>query len=216
MTEEKDDDVFNDAKDTAQVGETMKEPEAEAPKGEEAETPAAEDEKSVIPVAALKSERQKRQAAERERDELKQRLSGDKEEPELSEIIFNERTNMSREIMLELKDDYEDMESLFIELAKEDNSLIEKMKKSPNPAKYAYNAAKEHLEIEELRKTKESEDWKAFQEWKKEQSKKPPEETPQTRRNKAALSVPDLTKATAAKPKDGDKEDDNVFRGAHF
>ena len=188
---------------------------------QDAETPAADEEKSekFIPEhrfkAALKNVADERDAL---KDELK-RLKGDNvEEPDVAGRILGERINMSREIMLETKEDYEDMENVFIELAKDDETLVTKMNAAQNPAKFAYKTAKEHLEIKSLKETRDSGDWKAFQEWKKQQEKaaKEPIETPQDKRKKAALSVPDLNKATAAKPKDAPPEEENVFKGAKF
>lgn len=227
MTEQ-DDDVFNDAKETVQVGAIpAKEPEQEhkgvtpdPEKEQPAETPAAVEGKSekLIPEhrmkAALRSASEKIDAL---RDENR-RLKGEEPDADLSEVLLNQRINMSREIMIETKPDYEEMENVFAELAKEDESLISKMRNAQNPAKFAYKMAKEHLEVQDLRKTKESDDWKSFQKWKEEQAKKPQDnvESIQEKRKKAALSVPDLTKATAVKPKDDDEDEDNVFRGSKF
>lgn len=52
--------------------------------------------------------------------------------------------------MTELKDDYGDMESKFMEMAKEDEGLRKQLWESANPAKFAYDTAVKHQKLAEL------------------------------------------------------------------
>ena len=178
----------------AEVEQTEEESDAEPPSEKDTEGKS-------VPVAALKSERQKRQAAELERDELKKKIaqSGEvAEEPDLDQKLFNERTNLSREIMMEAKPDYQEMEDIFIEIAKKDEALVNAMRRSTNPAKFAYTKAKEHLEYQQFLKDKDSDEYKEFLKAKAEgKTAKAVEETPEQKRKKLALSVPNLNKATS-------------------
>ena len=115
--------------------------ELEAEKGEEvAEPPAAEPEKekaedegASVPLTALKDERSKRQSLEEELATAKQEIakhtqrSGDVPDPEADPIgyqefmkdeakvkVMNDRITMSAQIMSETKDDYKEMEVVFL------------------------------------------------------------------------------------------------------
>lgn len=188
----------------------------DAKREESATTPVAKEEKAekFIPEhrfkAALKN-------VTDERDALTERLKtyerGQQVEPDLSQVLLNERINQSRELMSELKEDYEEKETIFIDLAKADPALVEKMQKSSNPAKFAYNTAKEHLEVEDLKKLKGSDEFTEFQKWKAEkedEAKKPKveAETVEEKRKKDALSTPNLNKVSSAKIKDGEHSND--------
>lgn len=187
--------------DDADVQETEQEQETEAVK------PTVEDEdkgEKSIPVAALKSERQKRQAAESEREELKKKLaqyevgSEEPQELDVDEKLFNERVNMSREMMMETKSDYAEMAQTFIDLAKNSPALLEDYRRSGNPAKFAYQKAKEHVEYQQFLKDKDSEDYKEFLKLKTEgKLSKQVEESPEEKRKKAALGVPKLNNLTS-------------------
>jgi hypothetical protein len=121
-------------------------------------------------------------------------------ESAFANAILAERINLSRELMIGSKDDYEEMEAIFVDMAKENPHLVIEMNQSPNPAKFAYSKAKEHTDYLEFQKTKDSEDWKEFLEAKKSgKFEKPVEETPAQKRNKAAVKTPDLINATSAK-----------------
>jgi hypothetical protein len=204
MTDANLNDVFEDndtteseAKEVAAKDETeVKDEVAEEVTGEEAETPAAkeEDESGHIPKKALIDERRKRQALEAEVAELKKGKPEEEVEPDLGTSLLRERINLSRELMLETKPDYEEMETVFLDMAKENPSLVTEMNKSPNPAKFAYTKAKEHTEYQVFQKSKDSPEYKEFLDWKKSQGEKPKEED---KRKKSAVKVPDLTKAAA-------------------
>lgn len=226
------DEVFNgEIEDHEEVGEApAKTQEIEEPEGEksepekdedEAEPPAAEDEveEKSVPVAALKSERQKRQAAETELNELKKKIAPEEEE-DVDEAVFIDRVDISREVLMEAFPDYEEKEAVFFDLAKDNKQLRMQLRQSKNPAKFAYEKAKEHLEIEEIKQVKSSDDWSAFQQWKKEQKNKPVEDTPEVKRNKSVLAVPNLNKATAkgsnSSPVQSLPELDEIFEDSPF
>lgn len=197
--------------------ETTKEQDPEETKGEESEPPAEKDESEAkIPVKAQQDERRKRQAAEKKAAELEAELAELKkqktnpikepdpvEDPEgahnsLKGLILQERINLSREMLIDSKPDYLELEKVFVELAKQNPSLVQQMNESPNPAKFAYTKAKEHTEYQDFLKTKDSEDYKAFLESKKKaESEKELEETPEEKRKKSAVKVPDLVNATS-------------------
>lgn len=201
------DDVFDGKEEVEEtvVSEAEEEPEGEESETEdvedEAEPPAAEEEveEKSVPVAALKSERQKRQAAEAELLELKKKIAPEEDEEDVDEAVFVDRANISREVLIEAFPDYEEKEAVFAELASKDKNLRIQLRQSKNPAKFAYQKAKEHLEIEEIKSLKSSDDWTAFQRWKKEQNEKPVEEAPEVKRKRSALAVPNLNRATSVK-----------------
>ena len=63
---------------------------------------------------------------------------------------FIQLTNLSRDVMMDAKPDYEEKEKVFVELAKADPALIDKMKSSSNPAKFAYETAVKHEFMQEV------------------------------------------------------------------
>lgn len=195
--------------------EATKEAETEEAKGEKSETPA---EKDTVPIAAQIDERRKRQAAEKKAKELEDKLAEferraeqtNKEPPKrpdptddpegaykaLEGRILAERINLSREMMMDSKADFPEMEKIFVDLAKQNLELVQQMNASPNPAKFAYTKAKEHNDYQEFLKTRDSEEYKAFLESKKAKLEQP-EETIDEKRKKSAVSVPDLVNATS-------------------
>ncbi len=224
------DDVF--AEDTEEMEEveaeeSTKEPEGlEDETGEEAEEESTEEEaepeadavppteeetekEDLVPVGALKGERHKRQATQQKLDEAYKKLA-EYEGSDLTEdqIKFKEDTDKiitaSREIIKDFKDDYDEMEEIFIDLNDEDPYLGVKMRESKNPAKFVYDTAKKHLKTQEVGKITQSDDWKEFQEWKK--SGKAKAESPTTKIKKAALGTPKL-KQTSASKKTSDDDD---------
>ena len=215
-------DAFDDS-DPAEVEQEIVEQEAE--KGEEvAEPPAAEsEEKKVekegasVPLTALKDERSKRQSLEEELATAKQELakhtqrSGDVPDPESDPIgyqefmkdegkvkVMNDRISMSAQIMSETKDDYTEMEGVFLSMANRDPKLFERMNASKNPALFAYQAAKtvhdkqeaERITAEEARKVSDRADFMKEFNIKVEPSD-------DDKRKSSALSTPNLTDATA-------------------
>jgi hypothetical protein len=191
--------------ETEQPGD--KEPEVEPPATEETET---EDREKSVPMSALISERRKRQEIEAEYNELKKKADPSVDQdgkPDINTLLFNERTNMSREVMMDLKPDYEEMEAVFTEIAQNDQSLVMQMMRSPNPAKFAYNKAKEHAQYQQYLKDKESDEYKEFLKAKASGSlKKPVEETAEVKRKRSVLEVPNLNKVASLSSNSTTKE----------
>lgn len=203
-------DVFNDSK--AETAETADKPaeekgetEVKTPEKEEtkvAETPSAEE---TGLKAALTAERRKRQEAEEKlrEKETKTKIPDPIEDPEgyanhlrveNGKVEFKTRIALSRDLMMDAKEDFADKEKVFMELVSDadgniiDESLFRRFQESPNPARFAYNHAKEHLEILELKSPDYKEKLKA------ELRKELEEEM----KSVSATQVPNLTKATAA------------------
>lgn len=225
----------SDVEEQEEVGETAKTPdpkaeqkgedtedetvdEAEESEDDEAETPSADSkhEGKSVPVAALRSERAKRQALEAELNDLKNKNAPQEEHGELDidGKLFAERTNMSREMMMEAKPDYEAMETVFTEIAKDNPYLVNQMMKSHNPAKFAYEKAKEHVAVEEAKKLKDSDEFKEFLKAKAE-GKKIVKESPDEKRKQSVLAVPKLNKAASvgsnSTPKETAESLDDMF-----
>jgi predicted protein tyrosine phosphatase len=134
---------------------------------ESEEVTTASGEPNWAKVAYL-DEKRKRQDLERRLQELEQSKQPTKEqekdldlfadpqavlsklEARAEEKAFIQLTNFSRDLMKEAKPDYEEKEKVFVELAKSDSSLIEKMRKSTNPAKFAYETAVKHEFLQEV------------------------------------------------------------------
>lgn len=181
----------------------------------EAEPPAAKEES--VPVKALTEERRKRQDAEKRLKELEEKLQQAPqqeqvkvpdpiEDPQGYAKFMEDKTNLdalrtkvnlSRDLMLDLKDDYAEKETLFVELARANPYLVQQMNASPNPAKFAYQTATEHLEVQKYKDPKYQEQLKS--ELKEQLRKELLAELQEAKPGKkSALDVPDLTKATAA------------------
>lgn len=188
--------------------------EAKEVEGEKAATPADEsDDGPTVPVKALKDERQKRQAAVEENKFLKEqiaKLRGSKAqdeeetetpEPEKSEEAeaspkdateWNLTVKFDRKRMMRDHEDYVEKEKLFIEIAKKNQFYAQKMRESEYPAEYAYKTASDYLEAQKLS------DPEYLAELRKKAMPEPEEEeTPEEKRKKSAVKVPDLTKASA-------------------
>lgn len=179
---------------TAEPDESPKDVKAEEPEKDESPEKEAKVEDSPseskqveksVPLAGLLDERDKRQAAERKAKELEEKLAGltetekrpsvfedeDKAFSTLEKNLQSERLSdkfaLSRDMMGMLKDDYEELEAEFLELAKEDDSLQTKLKAHANPARFAYETAQRHREFKEMENLDETKE-KKFAEWREE------------------------------------------------
>ena len=183
-------DVFND--DEPEVTESPPEPEVEASQGEteepepkvdaqaseespattseaeepEAETPAAEPNLSKAElgrVAAVIAERDKRQKAERENEELKKRLgeyedvSEDAPRVSVEQEMLQNKIELSRDVMSELDEDFQSTyEPHFMSMVMDaegnvtDERLLAEFQQSRNPAKFARDTAKKDLKVREV------------------------------------------------------------------
>lgn len=131
--------------------------------------------------------------------------------------ILQERINLSRELMLDKHEDYAEMETVFVDLARQNPHLVNEMNNSSNPAKFAYNKAQEHTAYQEYLKTKDSDDYKDYLEAKKSGAliEREVEDSPAEKRKKSAVKVPDLINATSAKSghADGEKSLKQILGG---
>lgn len=222
------DDVFDesDATDTADEAEQVADDEKGETEGEGTETkekepetkveasPASESEAGL--KAALAAERTKRQKAEdelRRAKEEKTKVPDPVEDPEgyakyletrNDQSSLKSKVDISRELMLETKDDFVDMEKVFMGLVADaegnvtDESLLRKFQSSPNPAKFAYNHAKEHLEVQRLRDPKYKESLEAEIREKVRKELEAEYSVKGGKKPRSATEMPDLTNATAS------------------
>lgn len=145
--------------------------EAEKPPEDKAESKEEPAEESWTKKAAL-DERRKRQDMERKLDEARQELESLKskqtekqedadvfEDPKgfeqnlelrLGQKIDNIKTEMSRSMMLDAHEDYEEAELKFFDLAKENPLLKQQASIHPHPAKFVYDQVKKHEEFQQI------------------------------------------------------------------
>lgn len=213
--------ILEDAEEaTAEVGQedTNNAEVTDSTKGEEQAVAKPKEEESWTKAAVL-AERRKRQALEEENRRLK---SGEAPKPaarpdvledqdgafnhveaKLSQALLNERINLSREFMIDKHDDYELMETEFADMCKDNPQLVVEMQRSSNPAKFAYQTAKNATEIKKLSDPQTREEIKA--QMKAEilaelnaQNGEEEEQDPKEVRRTTALKTPKLVKATSA------------------
>ena len=120
------------------------------------------------------AERKKRQAAESRAEQAEQRVKqlesggqpteeqkadwyADPEkaaqamQQQLSQQAFNTKLELSQDMMRGQFEDYDDLETEFVDLAKQDPRLIQEMQQAPNPARFAYETAKKAREYEAMK-----------------------------------------------------------------
>jgi hypothetical protein len=215
---------------TAKAEETVLDVQKEEPAKVEESAPTADKDghDQKIPVAALQDERRQTKAA-RERAEaaekralaLEEQLnsltkSDGPQRPDVFEdqdaafqhiendlrgMVLNERINLSREMMLETKSDYEETERAFIDAASRNPLLVQQMQTSPNPAKFAYQTGKNILETQRLTDPTTAEKLRSElrEEVRKEELAKLEKlTTPEEKRKALALKTPDLNNAASA------------------
>lgn len=140
---------------------------------EKTETPAVEKKKDWSQQNEFKgylSEKEKRQKAEEEVDSLKAKIAQYEkvkkpdalDDPEaaikysqdqLQQQIWNQKVGLSESVLKSMGgkfSDYEEKRSLFMDLAKDDPSLAQKLRNSDNPALFAYETAEKHLKVKEF------------------------------------------------------------------
>ena len=146
--------------DTEQAAEEKAEPTP----GKEAEQKTEDEEgPESWTKAAVLDERRKRQALEAELQQLKQgqQPAGETEKPDwygdpekaaqamqqqLSQQAFNTKLELSQDMMRGQHEDYDELETEFADLAKQDPRLVQEMLQAPNPARFAYDTAKKARE----------------------------------------------------------------------
>ncbi len=170
------------AQETEQVTDTAEQAANEDTKGEaeeeaqaepeaKAETPTAEDdvEQEWTKSMAL-DERRKRQAVEKQLDELKKAqeeaartprpdLIDDPEgalshmQAEFDQKLRNQTIAVGQEMMRSMHEDYDTLEAEFVELAKSNPVIAQGVRDAANPAKYAYDIATKAREAAALTDT---------------------------------------------------------------
>ena len=147
--------------------------EAEPDKAEKAEdsTPESDDkEPENWTKAAVLDERRKRQELERKLAEFEKSNEDKPDRPdlfadpdgalehvraelreELQSTISNTRLEISQELMRDRHDDYDELETEFVDMAKDNPVLLKELNASPNPARYAYETARKAREAAELK-----------------------------------------------------------------
>jgi hypothetical protein len=152
----------------SEVVETEKPKEIADQTADETEVKAEVEPESWTKKAVI-DERRKRQALEAElaalkesipkRDVIDARLDVLEDPDGFSEAISSRiekaaietRINLSREMMIDRHDDYEEKEQIFIEYAKEHPELQQQALKSSNPAKFVYEEAKKFQEFQQIK-----------------------------------------------------------------
>lgn len=143
------------------------EPEPEQPKdkGETAPPPGEPQiPKGYVPLAAIEDERRKRQEWERKAQEFERQIQQAQQQTQhlpkqflddpdgtLQQYAVNVRTETSQIVMRSLHPDYDEMEAHFVKLAEQNPALQYRLQTEPNPAKFAYDTAKEDLELAPVR-----------------------------------------------------------------
>lgn len=123
------------------------------------------------------------------------------------------RLEMSRDLMRKFNDDYDEVIKHYQEMAEINPTLNELVEKNELPAKFAYDLAKRDMEIRELSEVKGSDDWKEFQEWKKNKTSKKETVADSLASDMAKPLPKNLNRATSAKPKAGSSSDDDYLFG---
>lgn len=202
------------------------EPEGEEPEGEASEEPPSsegEEQGASVPLAAQVAERKRRQAAEARARELEAEIQKyrEKEAPDPYEDpdafaqhhdakSIAAKVNASRSTVSALKDDYAEMEQVFMGMVQDesgnviDASLVARMQAADSPALFVYEQAREHLET---RKWRDPEQRAATEAQIRADAVKPLEEKVAALEAKlaeltndgsvSATELPDLTQATA-------------------
>jgi hypothetical protein len=155
--------------------ETEVEAKAETEETEETEEePTSSDDKDEVSglKKALKAERQKRQDAQsklRKQEEAPKTVPDPVTDPEgyaayheqsTERKVLNDRIVLTQDLMRDLHEDFDKYQGIFMNLVSKENddgslsitdpALLQKFNASANPAKFAYNHAKKHEEIEAL------------------------------------------------------------------
>jgi hypothetical protein len=165
--------VEPEAEETAEETTTEEpEQEAEADKEEESTESAtaadADDDKTEWTKKMALDERRKRQELERRYAELEAKVKAPegKDESvdffadpdralgqvknEIRSELANAKLEISQELMRERFEDYDELESEFVDLAKDNPVLLKQLSEAKNPAKFAYETAQKARKASEL------------------------------------------------------------------
>lgn len=201
----------------------VEEKKAEPTPAKETKKETEEDDPKSWTIEAVKDERQKRQALEKELKELKESKSEKKEEVQAPDIfedpegyakhtkelvdfqIFKTKVELTSEAMKEKHTDYDAKILVFTELAKADPTLSINLRQAANPAKFAYETVIKHEKQKELsdpdyeKKLKDKIKAEILAEMKLEEGEDPKESDKKAK--ESDVEIPDLINATAAKSK---------------
>lgn len=163
------DEADTDTEDTAGEKDTQAPPAGEAQKADKPAPKGDDDEQGMVPKRAVLDERRKRQALEQELAQLRAQVNPDAHQPPARPDVFEDqegafghlehafetrlvtqRIEISQELMREKHEDYDEAEAEFVELAKADPSLVQKMKASTLPAKFVYDHVQKHRQLQEM------------------------------------------------------------------
>lgn len=142
------------AETVEQPVEVAPEPDIPAPEA----TTAPEREQEMVPYAALKAERRKRQEYEAQLQQFQQTQQFDPsvfyQDPRaIQEYVdtrmAHSRVELSREMALAQFPDYAELEEVFVEAARQNPLLVSEMLQHGSPALYAYNTAKAMKTVKE-------------------------------------------------------------------
>ena len=132
------------------------------------ENEGAKDGNQPWQLAAVLDEREKRQAAQKRVEELEARLREMESEDEVpdpeddpraahhylldqvGQQMLAQRFDLSRSFMAELHSDFEELESEFVAIARDNPALIQELQQQPNPARFAYEYAKKQRQAKEF------------------------------------------------------------------
>lgn len=126
----------------------------------EPETEVEKPSEELIPKSALLDERHKRQELQQQLADLQAQIPQEKPdywndpekafeqlESKIGNALQTQRLNTSEQLARSRHDDLDEKLDAFQDMVKENPSLQMQMLNAPDPAEFAYNAAKTHLEI---------------------------------------------------------------------
>ena len=136
----------------------------------EASTPDADNDPVKGLQAGIVEERRKRQEAEKRIEQYEQYLRSQQQGQQPNKPDFWEApeeylsqyarslqgqfqqnlTNLSVDMMRSTHDDYDEMEAKFTEMAEQNPALIQQLRQSGNPARFAYETAKSEVQRQQL------------------------------------------------------------------
>lgn len=166
--------------------------------------------------AALKDVTDKYEKAKQELEQLKATPAPNRDEdPEGYELHV--RIETSKAVMRSTHDDYDEKIAHYNEMTKVNPLLNQVVAAHPVPAQHAYNLAKEDMQIQSLKKLTSSDEWKEFQEFKKQKGQTAVQKSSTTATvKKVTPTVPNLNRATSISGgrASNDTSDDDLFKGA--
>ena len=177
MAEQSLEDILQGVEPTVEEVETEETPEVEPEAAttaveseakEEAEPEAkaeVEAEKEPWTKAAYLDEKRKRQDLEKqlkvqERKPLPdviedQTAFTDAIREDVYQTVAGMKIELSQDLMRELHEDYDEREAQFLDLAKDNPSLISELNNAANPARFAYETARKHADLQALKNVDE-------------------------------------------------------------